>query len=181
MSTEEYALVVALYADTEEAVADLREITEPGILGDAVAGAGVLHRGWQRSVLQQGSGGTTAYGIGTGAAAGIVVGVFLAVPLIGAAVGAVVGGLIGRSASRREVDGLVALLDDAVPVGGTALLAVVAEDRLLHVRAALTRALRSSGRVLDEGELATYARAFVRGNPEVLEALDRQRGRGTER
>jgi len=82
--------------------------------------------------------------------------------------------------SRREVDGLVALLDDAIPVGATALLAVVAEDRLLEVRGALTRALRSSGRVLDDGPLTSYSRAFVRGNPEALEALDRQSGRSTD-
>ena len=42
-----------------------------------MAGSGILHRDWRRSMLQQGSGGTLAYGIGTGAAAGIVVGVFL--------------------------------------------------------------------------------------------------------
>ena len=83
--------------------------------------------------------------------------------------------------SRREVDGLVALLDDAIPVGATALLAVVQEERLVEVRGALDRALRSSGRVLDDGPLTTYVRTFVRGNPEALEALDRQAGRTGER
>ena len=65
--------------------------------------------------------------------------------------------------SQREVEGLVALLDDAVPVGATALLAVVEEDRLPEVRTSLQRALRTSGRVLEEGPLTTYVRAFVRG------------------
>ena len=117
MASDEYVLVVALYADAEEAVADLRDITAPGGLGEAVAGAGILYRGWRRSILQQGSGGTLSYGIGTGAAVGIVAGVFMGLPLVGAAVGAVVGGLVGRSVGRREVDGLVVLLDDAIPVG----------------------------------------------------------------
>lgn len=181
MSSDEYVLVVALYADADEAVADLRDLTASGGFADAVAGSGILHRGWRRSMLQQGSGGTLAYGIGTGAAAGIVAGVFLSLPLVGAAAGAVVGGLVGRRVSRREVDGLVVLLDDAIPVGATALLAVVAEDRLVEVRAALGRALRSSGRVLDEGPLSSHVRAFVRGNPEALEILDRQAGRTSER
>jgi hypothetical protein len=101
-------------------------------------------------------------------------------PLVGAAAGAVVGGLVGRRVSRREVDGLVALLGDAIPVGATALLAVVQEQCLHEVRASLHRALRSSGRVLDDGPLTSYVRAFVRGNPEALEVLDRQAGRTSE-
>lgn len=180
MSSDEYVLVVALYADPDEALADLREVTAPGAFDRAVAGSGILHRDWRRPMLQQGSGGTLSYGIGTGAAVGIVIGVFLTMPLVGAAVGAVIGGLAGRRVSLREVDGLVSLLGDAVPVGSTALLAVVKEERLVEFRAALPRALRSSGRVLDDGRLTSCVRAFVRGNPEALEALERQSGRTGE-
>jgi uncharacterized membrane protein len=180
MAGQEYVLVVALYADADEAVSDLRDLTAPGGVSQAVAGSGILHRDWRRSMLQQGSGGTLAYGIGTGAAAGIIAGVFVGMPLLGGAAGAVIGGVVGRRMSRREVEGLVALLDDAIPVGATALLAVVEEDRLEEVRTSLQRALRTSGRVLDEGPLTTYVRAFVRGNPEALEVLDRQAGRSSE-
>jgi uncharacterized membrane protein len=180
MSSAEYVLVVALYADADEAVSDLRDLTAPGGLNEAVAGSGILHRDWRRSMLHQGSGGTLAYGIGTGAAAGIVAGVLLGMPLVGAAAGAVVGGVVGQRMSRREVEGLVAVLDDAIPVGATALIAVVEGERLPEVRSSLHRALRSSGRVLDEGPLTSYVRAFVRGNPTALEILDRQAGRTSE-
>ncbi len=88
--------------------------------------------------------------------------------------------MIGRRIGREEVDGLVALLDDAIPVGVTALLAVVTEERMVEVRSAITRALRTTGRVLDEGPLTRHVRAFVRGNPEVMEALDAQAGRTEE-
>jgi uncharacterized membrane protein len=180
MSGVEYVLVVALYADAEEAVADLRDLTAPGGLSQSVVGSGILHRDWRRSILQQGSGGTLAYGIGTGAALGIVAGVIVGMPLIGGAAGALIGGVVGNRVSRREVDGLVAVLDDAIPVGATALLAIVEQRRLQEVRTSLQRALRTSGRVLDDGPLTSYARAFVRGNPEVLEVLDRQSGRASE-
>lgn len=180
MSCDEYALVVALYADAEEAVADLRDLKANGGLDQVVAGSGILYRDWRRSMLHQGSGGTLAYGIGTGAAGGIVAGVFLGLPLVGAVVGAAVGGVVGLRVSRREVDGLVGLLGDAVPVGATALLAVVDESRLAEVRSSLDRALRTSGRVLDDGPLTSHVRAFVRGNPQALEILDRQAGRTTE-
>ncbi len=180
MSTGEYVLVVALYPDVQDAAADLREVSTQEALEGVVIGSGILQRDWRRSVLQQCSGGTLAYGIGTGAAGGIVAGAFLGVPLVAGLVGAVVGGVVGWRVSRREVDGLVALLGDAIPVGATALLIVVEEARLMEVRAALGRALRTSGRVLDDGPLTTYVRAFVRGNPEALEALDRQAGRVEE-
>ena len=66
-------------------------------------------------------------------------------------------------------------------MGATAVLAVVEADQLQEVRSSLHRALRTSGRVLDDGPLTTYVRAFVRGNPEALEVLDRQAGRNSER
>ncbi len=174
MDSQQYALVVGVYADAHEAASDLRDITGPAALGDAVAGAGILRRDWRGSALSQGSGGTLAYGIGTGAAAGIVVGVVLGGPLLGAVVGAAVGGMLGQRAGRREIEVLVAAVSDTVPVGGTALVAVVVEGQLPLVRAAMTRALRTSGRVLDEGPLTTCARSLVRGNPTAMEALDAQ-------
>jgi uncharacterized membrane protein len=180
MSTGEYVLVVALYPAVQDAAADLRDVRTREALEDAVVGSGILQRDWRRSVLQQGSGGTLAYGIGTGAAGGIVAGAFLGVPLVAGLVGAVVGGIVGRRVSRREVDGLVSLLGDAIPVGATALLIVVEEARLMEMRTALGRALRTSGRVLDDGPLTVHVRAFVRGNPEALSALYRQAGRADE-
>ena len=78
---------------------------------------------------------------------------------------------------RREIEGLVAAVGDTVPIGGTAVIAVVVEEQLPAVRAAMTLALRTSGRVLDEGPLTTYARSLVRGNPTVMEALDAQQGK----
>lgn len=180
MAGAEYVLIVAIYADSDEAASDLQFITDHDAFGAAVGGAGILRRDWRQPALHQGSGGTFAYGLGTGAAAGIVAGVFLGMPLLGAAAGAVVGGVVGRRIGREEVDGLIALLDDAIPVGGTALLVVVTEERMVEVRSAMIRALRTTGRVLDEGPLTRHVRAFVRGNPEVMEALDVQAGRTEE-
>ena len=177
MGTARYALAVGVYADSQEAASDLRAITAPETFGDVVGGAGILRRDWQGSALNQGSGGTLAYGIGTGAAAGIVAGVVFGGPLVGAVVGAVVGGVVGRRMGRREIEGLVAAVGDTVPIGGTAVIAVVVEEQLPAVRAAMTLALRTSGRVLDEGPLTTYARSLVRGNPTVMEALDVQQGK----
>ena len=169
-----YVMAVGVYADESDAAADLRDLTAPGPLAGAVAGAGILRRDWRSATLQQGDGGTTSYGAVTGAAVGVVLGVVVGAPLVVAAAGALVGAGVGRRIGRREVEGIVSSIADIVPVGATALVAVVEEESLLDVRAAMGRALRSSGRVLDEGPLIDCARRFVRGNPGVMEALDDQ-------
>lgn len=176
MGSVEYVLVVGVYADRAEAAADLRDLTAPGGFGRTIAGAGILCRDgvWDAS-LQQGRGGTLAYGVGTGAAVGIVVGVFVGAPLVAGAVGAVVGGFVGQRVGRRETAGLVAGVADTLPVGGAGLVAVVESESLWALRSAMARALRTSGRVLDAGPLTSCARSLVRGNPTVLEALETQR------
>lgn len=180
MPAQEYALLVAMYHDPQDALAELRTITGPGLIGESVAGAAILDRRGPRPALQQGGGGTLAYSIGTGAAAGIVAGVVVSLPLVGAAAGAALGALIGRRMGRQEIEILVQHLDDAVPPDSAGLLAVVDEAALPLVRGALDRAVRVTARVLDEGPLTTVARSFVRGNPEVTEVLDRQRGAGDD-
>jgi hypothetical protein len=176
MAAREYVLAVALYADPEDAQADLRLLTGSPGLRRSVAGAGLYHRGLTRHILMQRGGGTVAYAAVTGAAAGIAVGAFLGLPLIGAAVGGVAGALLGRRMGREEFTALSVLLDDAVPVGGTGLIAVVPEEDLARVREALPRALRTTGRVLDERPLTRVALTLVRGNPVVTEALKSQQG-----
>jgi uncharacterized membrane protein len=171
MAGQEYVLLVATYDTPEDALADLRDLTEPGPLADAIGGAGVLTRGLSRSVLQQGGGGTTAFGAGTGAAVGMVVGVVLPLPLVAAAAGAVIGGAVGHHLGRKEVEQLVAVLGDDLPIGSTSLLAVVEADRLADARWAAVRARKTIGRLLDEGPLRRLARSLVRGNPTVTDAL----------
>jgi uncharacterized membrane protein len=171
VSESPYVLAVGVYDASDPALEDLRDLTNPGPTAEVVAGAAVMTRGADRSVMQQGGGGTTAYGIGTGAAAGVVAGVVVALPLVGAAAGAVIGGLVGHHLKGKEAAQLAALLDDDVPVGGTALVAVVPEPFLAEARAGMTRARRTTGRVIDDPAARRLARGLVRGNPDATDAL----------
>ena len=171
MPVSEHVLCVAIYASVEEAGLDLRELTGPSGFAESVGGSGLLHRGTGRVTLQQAGGGTLGYGIGTGAAVGIVAGVILGYPLVVGGIGAVVGGIIGYRNRTREVDGLVRVLDDAIPVGATALVAVVRAEAWPVLRGTLDRALRVSGWPLDDGPLVPFARSLVRGNPTATEDL----------
>jgi hypothetical protein len=173
----EYVLAIGLYPDPAQAAAELRGLAAPGAFDGGVAGTGILRRDWRGSVIEQGGGGTLGYGLVTGAAGGLAVGGFLGAPLALGAVGLAIGGLVGRRMRTRETQGLTAAIADTVPVGATALIAVVVADSLPAVRAGMTGALRTAGRVLDEGPLTTYARSLVRGNPTVMHALDVQQGK----
>ncbi len=173
MPTQEYVLLLGVYAGMEEAALDLRDLTGADGFPDAVGGAGILRRRFDGSTLQQSGGGTLGYGIGTGAAAGIVVGVLVGFPLAGAGVGAILGGLVGHRMRQQEVGELVGVLDDSIPVGATALVAVVEAESWPVLRGTLGRALRVTGWPLDDGPLLPFARSLVRGNPTVIEDLDR--------
>lgn len=176
MSAREYVLLLGVYAGAEDAALDLRDLTGDHGFPDAVGGAGILRRGLDGSTLQQSGGGTLGYGIGTGAAAGIVVGVVLGFPLASAVAGAFLGGLVGHRMRQREVGVLVGVLDDAIPVGATALVAVVDAQMWPVLRTTLGRALRVTGWPLDDGPLVPFARSLVRGNPTVTQDLDRPEG-----
>lgn len=171
MPVQEYVLCVAVYATPEEAGLDLRDLTGPDGFAEDVSGAGILRRGPDRATLQQSGGGTLGYGIGTGAAMGIVAGAMLGYPLVVGAIGAVVGGFVGQRVRTQEVGALVGVLGDAIPVGATALVAVVRAEPWPVLRGTLGRALRITGWPLDDGPLVPFARSLVRGNPTAIEDL----------
>jgi phage tail tape-measure protein len=171
MADLEYVLAVGIYDDPSGALEDLRNLTNPGPTHEVLAGAAVITRGVTKSVMQQGGGGTTAYGIGTGAAAGVVAGVVLAVPLVGAVAGAVIGGLVGHHMKGKEAEQLGALLADDLLIGQTALVTVVPAEHQAEVRYAMARARKSTGRVLDDAQSRRLARGLVRGNPDATEVL----------
>jgi uncharacterized membrane protein len=163
---------VGIHDAAQDALEDLRDLTNPGPTAEALAGAAVLLRGPHRPTLQQGGGGSTAFGIGTGAALGVIVDVLLTLPLVGTAAGGAIGGLLGRRAKQQEAVALEALLVDDLPIGSTALVAVVPEARAGEVRAAMRRARRTTGRLLEDPTARAVARGLVRGDPIATEWLE---------
>jgi len=172
---EEYVLAVGVYGSAEDALTDLRDLTNPGPTAEVIAGAAVLTRGPGRSALQQGGGGSTAFGVGTGAAVGIAAGALLPLPLAGAAavagIGASVGAVVGRRIRTREADHLVGLVADDLPVGGTALVVVVAARFQREVRRSMHGARTTTARLIDDPTARRLARGLVRGDPDATEAL----------
>lgn len=167
----EYVLVVGLYSERELALGDLRDLTNPGPTAEVIAGSGVLTRAARGVSLQQGGGGSLAYGIGTGIAAGLVVGHWLPWHLTTAVVGGAIGGVVGRRIRHRESRHLLALIDVDLRVGETALTAVAPEAYLDEVRAGMRHARKCTGRLLDDPESRRLARGLVRGDPVATEAL----------
>jgi hypothetical protein len=91
-------------------------------------------------------------------------------------VGTAAGALVGRRFMVREAEQLAAALDDAIPAGAAALLAVVPAERLDLVRGALRTCLRSTARLLEDDPLRRLARGLVRGNPTATQALGGRAG-----
>ncbi len=171
MDEHGYVLAVGIYPDPDLALTDLRDLTNPGPNAESIAGAGVLTRGLRGATLQQGGGGSTAYGIGTGAAAGLLAGYWIPLPLVGVAAGALIGGLVGHRLKTREERALEALLEVDLPLSFSALVCVVPEEHQGVVRSGMTRATKTTGRVLDDPAARKLARGLVRGNPVATSAL----------
>lgn len=171
MDDGEYVLAVGIYPDPDLALTDLRNLTNPGPTAEVIAGAGVLTRGARGATLQQGGGGSTAYGIGTGAAAGILAGYWIPLPLVGVVAGALIGGLIGHRLKAREEVMLESLLEVDLPLSFSALVCVVPAGHQDEVRAGMLRSTKTTGRVLDDPGARKLARGLVRGNPQATQAL----------
>jgi hypothetical protein len=170
-----FVLAVGIYDTAQDALTDLRDLTNPGPIVEVLAGCTVLARTAAGARRQQPGGGTLAFSVGTGLAAGVALGGVLALALgpatLVAAAGAGAGAALGRRLAQRETAGLLALLAVDLPVAATALVCVVPEPAAGELRTAMRRSRRTTGRLLQDPESRAVARGLVRGHPGATQWL----------
>lgn len=135
-------LYIAGYGDPESAKADfdqLKKAQRDGIV--FIDGAILVSRDGDGSLHVKESGDHDVFtGASVGVAGGLVVGLF-APPLLGAmVVGGVVGGLVGKLAKHHEEKGIQRDIEDAVPPGTSAVVAVFEEVWVEEVERQLAKA-----------------------------------------
>jgi uncharacterized membrane protein len=84
--------------------------------------------------------------------AGLVVGLFAPPLLAATAVGAGVGAVAGKFAKHRVSSGIGEKLDDVLPDGSAALIAIYDSDDAEKVKQAIPNAIRSSVAQIDSGK-----------------------------
>jgi uncharacterized membrane protein len=145
-------LFIAGYGDPESAKADfeaLKKAQREGIV--FIDGAILVSRDDDGTLHVKETGDHDVFkGATVGVAGGVVLGLF-APPLLGAmVVGGLVGGLVGKLAKHHEEKGIQQDIEDAVPPGTSAVVAVFEEIWVDEVRRQLAKAERKAVKQADK-------------------------------
>ena len=145
-------LYIAGYGDPESAKADfdlLKKAQREGIV--MIDGAILVSRDADGSMHVKETGDHDVLkGTTVGVAGGLVLGLF-APPLLGAmVVGGVIGGLAGKLAKHHEEKGIQKDIEDAVPPGTSAVVAVFEEIWVAEVERQLAKAERKAIKEADK-------------------------------
>ena len=115
-----------------------------------------------------------AAGATLGGVAGLVVGLF-APPLLGAmAVGAVAGGVAGKIAKHHDEKKIASSLDegDWLPANSSAIVAVVDDQYLDKIDAAVEHAAKKVNKAIDKGDYDAVVKAVNEGGEKIVDAVD---------
>ena len=164
------SLLVAAYGNDQAAAGeDFAAIKE---LGDtAVVAAVVLQcdSAGDVEVVEHG-GGLVAAGTTVGAVAGFVVGLFAPPLLLATAVGAGIGAGVGAIKKRHEEKAIGVDAEQWLPVGSSAIAAVIDDLYLDRVDKAVTKATKKVTNAIDSGDYDAVVKAVNEGDDKVIEA-----------
>ena len=147
MGMDNLALYVATYDESATATDEYRSLKEAAASDDLeVVSSVVLRRDDDgRVTVDEHGTGQVAAGAWIGGAAGLVVGLFSPPLLAATAIGAGVGAISGKIAKKREEKKVGLELEEYLPKGSSAIVAVLDDKYLDRIDAALGRAAASAG------------------------------------
>jgi uncharacterized membrane protein len=170
MTEPNISLFVAAYGDDSTAAEeDFRAIKA---IGDtAVLAAVVLSRdSADKVVVKEHGGGLVAGGTTVGALGGLVVGLFAPPLLAATAVGAAIGAGAGAIAKRHEEKTIGVNAEEWLPVGASAIVAVVDDLYLDRVDAAVNKAAKKVNKAIDQGDYDAVVKAVNEGDEKIIKA-----------
>ena len=170
MGDRNVSLLVAAYGNDQAAAGeDFAAIKE---LGDtAVVAAVVLQRDSAGDVeVVEHGGGLVAAGTTVGAVAGFVVGLFAPPLLLVTAVGAGIGAGVGAIKKRHEEKAIGVDAEQWLPVGSSAIAAVIDDLYLDRVDKAVSKATKKVTKAIDSGDYDAVIKAVNEGDDQIIEA-----------
>lgn len=171
MTDSNYTLFVAAYNDEAAAKEDF---TAVNALDDvAVVAAVVLSRDADGKVdVKEHGGKIVGKGAGIGAVAGLAVGLFAPPLLLSGAIGAGIGAAVAGIAKHHEEKKIGVKVQDWLPEGSSALVAVVDDKYLDRVDAAVEKATKKTNKAIDKGDFDAVVKAVDEGDEEIGKAID---------
>jgi len=164
------SLVVAAYGDDASAAAgDFQTIK--GLDDTYVVAAVVLTRDSAGKVeVTEHGGGLVASGTTVGAVAGFVVGLFAPPLLLATVVGAGIGAGVGSIRKRHDEKAIGVDAEAWLPVGSSAIVAVVDDLYLDRIDKAVGKATRKVTKAIDKGDYDAVVKAVNEGDEKIIEA-----------
>ena len=167
-------LVVGTYSDAGAAADDFATL-KSGEDADEykVVGAVVMNRDASGKVeVQEHGDKTVSHGAEAGAVVGIVVGLFAPPLLAATAIGAGIGAGIGGLRKRHDEKQLGVEVDEYLPPGSSAVVAVVDDQWADKVEAALVKADKRINKAIDSGDYDELQKAISKSSQEVSAAIN---------
>ena len=162
--------VVAAYGDDASAAAEDFQ-TIKGVDDAYVVAAVVLTRDSAGKVeVTEHGGGLVASGTTVGAVAGFVVGLFAPPLLLTTVIGAGIGAGVGAIRKRHEEKAIGVDAEEWLPVGSSAIVAVVDDLYLDRIDKAVGKATKKVTKAIDKGDYDAVVKAVNEGDEKIIEA-----------
>jgi uncharacterized membrane protein len=173
MESDNLNLVVGTYADPGAAADDFATLKRGEDAGEyQVVGAVVMSRDASGKVeVKQHGDGNVSGGATLGGAAGLVVGLFAPPLLAATAIGAGIGAGIGALTRRHQEKQLGVDVDEYLPMGSSAVVAVVDDRWADKVENALVKSDKRISKAIDSGDYDELQKAIAKSSDEVSGAV----------
>ena len=114
----------------------------------------------------------TAAGAWIGGGIGLVVGLFAPPLLLSTAIGAGIGALLGHLTKKHEEKELGVELDEYLPPGSSAIVAVVDDVYLDRLASTIGKADKRVSKAIDSGDYDKISKAIADAGDDVTDAID---------
>ena len=173
MADDNLVLVVGSYAASGAAAEDFKTLKAGQDAGEyQVVGAVVLDRDASGKVdVQEHSDAHVAGGAVVGGTAGLVIGLFAPPLLAATAVGAGIGAVVGKLKKKHEEKQLGVEVEEYLPPGSSAVVAVVDDVYADKVEAALAKSDKRINKAIDKGDYDELQKAIAESSDDVTKAV----------
>ncbi|MFF2372469.1 DUF1269 domain-containing protein [Agromyces sp. NPDC058110] len=173
MGMDNLQLYVATYDDADVATDQYRTLKDAAAADELEVVSSVVMRRDDdgRVTVDEHGTGQVASGAWIGGAAGLVVGLFAPPLLASTAIGAGIGAIAGKLTKERDEKKIGVDLEEALPKGSSAIVAVVDDRYLDRVDAALAKAAKKVTKAIDRDDFEALEKAIDEGGDKIARAI----------
>ena len=173
MEHDNLTLYVASYDDATAANDDFQALRDARDLGLDVVGAVVMTHSDDGDLdVKEVGDDDVAGGAGIGAVGGLVVGLFAPPLLLSTVIGAGIGAAIGGLVKKHEEKEMGVELDEYLPPGSSAIVAIVDDVYLDQLASTITKADKRISKAIDSGDYDKVKKAVQKSADQITDSFE---------